>query len=172
MDNKDSVIQVSTKSIIVILVVIISLIASIFLLNKIDESRKYKQFLELNRITKESAHLQILDSLAFQFDMNDSIRKDEIREQLNLLPRDVEKINTCKLIILRDKKIHIIKSYSKNDRSVKYLPKKEDQLIHLLDNPGKGEIAEQIFGITGDEKYLWTMVKLENAYLVSKQYRY
>ncbi len=171
MDNKDSGIQISTKSIVVLLIVIIGLIASIFLLNKIDNSRKYQQFLDLNEKTKASFHIQIIDTLTYQFDMNDSIRKDEIREQLNLLPRDVPEINTCELIIQGNNKIHIIESYSRNDRSVNYLPKKQEELIQLLDKPKQGGIEKQIFDITGEDRGVWTMVKLGNAYLVSRQYR-
>ena len=144
----------------------------IYVLNKIDDKRKYEQFLELNEKTKASFHLQILDSLTYQFDMNDSIRKDNIREQLNLLPRDVTEINTCELIIPGDDKIHVIKSYRRNDKTVNYLPKKQEQLIQLLNKPKQGEIEKQIFNITGEDQHIWTMVKLKNAYLVSRQYRY
>ena len=172
MDNKDFSIHISTKSIVVVLAVIFGLITSIFLLNKIDNSRKYKQFLDMNKKAKASFHLQILDSLTYQFDMNDSIRKDEIHEQLELLPRDATEINSCSLIIPGDGKMHIIDSYSRNDRTVNYLPKKQEQLIQLLDKPKRGGIEKQIFDITVEDKQIWTMVKLKNAYLISRKYRY
>jgi len=154
-----------------VLVVLFGLIAGMFLLNEIDKTRKYNQFLELNEKTQNSIILDKLSNLTVGLGLNDTISIGKIKELLNLLSEDVTEINTCKILIPLNEGIMKINRYNSKVEIVTSLPSKEEQLIQLLKDIEQHEVEEQIFRITKADYYLWTMVKLENGFLITTRYR-
>jgi len=171
MTKDKTSIQISPKTIIWVGVILVGLIATMFVMDSIHEKRKYQRFLELNEKTTHSPHMDKLNTLAKNLGKNDTLLINRIKEQLHLLILDIAEISTCEVIIPCNEGFIKINKYKSEIDIVGSLPSEEDQVITLLSSENKDRIKKEIFDITESDYKVWTMIKLENGYLIATRFR-
>ena len=171
---KNGTVNISTKTFVWILAVILTIIVLIIGFNQLDKKRKFNQFVSLNnKLTPSNKYIERFDLLLIYFDSADSVVIKKLSENLALMEKDEPDIDDAELFILDSYGIYKISSMDDFDngqyiKELNYLPSDVEKVKKYMDN-NEQVIPGKLYELTESEHYISTIIKLRNGYLrVSK----
>jgi hypothetical protein len=161
-----------------ILICCLLIACCVFILNQVDNRKKYQQFIELNSFLKNSKKVFEIQQLINDSLVNSKQQVDKVCSIMNSLKNDIRKFDDCELYIKKNERYYQInyrRNYENNVwanmKELEFLPSTEiENVVDLLDKNTDTPL-EDIYGITKNRNYIWTIIKLKDAYFFAKLYK-
>lgn len=145
-------------------------------LNYVDNKKKHETYKSMNRSINDSDYITRFHSLLDSFSINDSINHKSIKKTLRILEDDFAEIDYSEIYIKNNNNgfYRITSNYSSRydnlTTELDFVKQEINKFIIYLDNNPNPDI-DSLFSISSPSKNLTLMIKINNGYLLLRNYR-